>query len=57
MSKISCPGCGRDVAELAPACPHCRTKIYVEHPGDIKRVKHAVLTYPEEEQARKERKS
>lgn len=23
MSLIPCPDCGREVAEIAPACPHC----------------------------------
>ena len=46
MGDVTCPGCGKQVAELAPACPNCGEKIYVEHPGDIKGVKHPPLDLP-----------
>ncbi len=43
LKSDACPGCGQPVDARAPACPHCGAKIYVEHPGDIKGVKHPPL--------------
>ena len=46
FNNVKCPGCNRKVNDRCPACPHCGEKIYIEHPGDIKGVKHAPLEYP-----------
>ena len=43
LNHIPCPGCGRSVDDRAPACPDCGEMVYVEHPGDIKGVKHMPL--------------
>jgi uncharacterized paraquat-inducible protein A len=44
--KVSCPTCSDLVYETAPACPACGSHVYVEHPGDIRGVKHFPLHYP-----------
>ncbi len=43
LNRISCPGCGESVLDNVPACPKCRTRIYVEHPADITPAKHPQL--------------
>lgn len=43
MNKVACPHCQRSVHDRAPACPYCGEKIYVEHPGDMERVRHQQL--------------
>lgn len=50
MNTTACPRCGRAVAETAPACPNCGEKIFVEHPADIRPIRHRVMTYPDEKQ-------
>ncbi len=42
-----CPNCRDQVADTSPACPNCGCAIYVEHPGDMKRVKHKPYKTPE----------
>jgi DNA-directed RNA polymerase subunit RPC12/RpoP len=46
MTGVQCPNCRNSVNPLAPACPECGEKIYVEHPGDIKGVKHDPINLP-----------
>lgn len=46
LNQVECPQCGRRVDDRAPACPHCGEKIYVEHPGDIKPVRHRPVELP-----------
>lgn len=48
MDSIQCPNCGRTVADTAPACPTCGEKIFVEHPADMRPIRHQVLSYPDE---------
>ena len=43
---VACSACHHKVHETAPACPHCGNHVYIEHPGDIRGVKHAPLSYP-----------
>jgi DNA-directed RNA polymerase subunit RPC12/RpoP len=46
LNHVPCPACGSDVDDRVPACPSCGEKIYVEHPGDMKRVRHRPLNLP-----------
>ena len=32
---IRCPECAKETDGQVPACPHCGTTIYVEHPADM----------------------
>jgi len=42
LNHLACPQCDESVDDLAPACPNCGYKIYVEHPGDTTPVRHPV---------------
>jgi DNA-directed RNA polymerase subunit RPC12/RpoP len=44
--KIACPRCSHSVLDMAPACPNCGLKVYIEHPGDIPGVRHLPRHYP-----------
>ena len=46
LNFIDCPNCGKRVQQQAPACPGCGRKMYVEHPGDMQRVRNAALDLP-----------
>lgn len=46
LNKVDCPSCGQQVDSRAPACPNCGEKIYVEHPGDMHRVRHSPTHLP-----------
>lgn len=46
LNRVPCPRCRRLVDDRAPACPSCGEMIYVEHPGDIRGVKHPPLELP-----------
>ncbi|TWU26254.1 hypothetical protein Pla52o_01070 [Novipirellula galeiformis] len=40
LNHVTCPHCGNDVDDRAPACPKCGEKIYVISPGDITPTRH-----------------
>lgn len=46
VGQVECPGCGNDIIEDAVACPTCGRKNFVEHPGDMERVKHSPTDLP-----------
>ncbi len=41
----ACPNCNEQILDTLPACPNCRCNIHVEHPADIRGVKHMPLEH------------
>ena len=46
LNQINCPQCNESILATAVACPNCGRQNFVEHPGDMQRVKHAPTDLP-----------